>query len=62
MTTNKRVLEGLAGPTDAIELIGRPFDLAVIVARVGAALAALDAGGGCPRPATHPHGLFPSRQ
>ncbi len=44
-TTNKRVLEGLAGPTDAIELIGRPFDLAEIVARVGVALKAIgDAG------------------
>jgi CheY-like chemotaxis protein len=41
-TTNKRVLEGLAGPTNAIELVGRPFDLAEIVARVRAALAALD--------------------
>lgn len=43
-TTNKRVLEGLAGPTDAIEFIGKPFDLAEIVARVRAALDELDAG------------------
>lgn len=43
-TTNKRVLEGLAGPTDAIEFIGKPFDLSEIVVRVEAALAAIDAG------------------
>jgi CheY-like chemotaxis protein len=43
-TTNKRILERLAGSTDAIELIGRPFDLAEIVYRVGRALAAIDAG------------------
>lgn len=42
-TTNKRILEGLAGPTDAIEFVGRPFDLGEIVERVGASLAAIDA-------------------
>lgn len=42
-TTNKRILEGLAGPTDAIEFIGKPFDLGEIVERVRAALTAIDA-------------------
>ncbi len=42
-TTNMRILEGLAGPTDAIELIGRPFDLGEIVDRVRAALAEIGA-------------------
>lgn len=42
-TTNRRVLEGLAGPTDAIEFVGRPFDLGEIVDRVRAALAEIDA-------------------
>jgi len=44
-TTNKVILEGLAGPTDAIELIGRPFDLGEIVDRVQRVLPALDAEG-----------------
>ena len=44
-TTNERVLGQIAGPIDAIELTGRPFDLAEIVDRVQRALAALDAGG-----------------
>ena len=43
-TTNLRVLEGLAGPTDAIELIGRPFDLGEILDRVALALADLRLG------------------
>jgi hypothetical protein len=30
-TTNKRVLEPLAGPTPAHELVGKPFDLGVLV-------------------------------
>lgn len=42
-TTNKRVLEALAGPTDAIEFIGKPFDLAEIAERVHAALGEIDA-------------------
>jgi DNA-binding response OmpR family regulator len=33
-TTNRRVLEELAGPTDAIEFVGRPFDLGEVAARV----------------------------
>ncbi len=44
-TTNERVLARIAGPTDAIEFIGRPFDLAEILDRVQLALASLDAGG-----------------
>jgi DNA-binding NtrC family response regulator len=37
-TTNKTVLEALVGPTHAIELIGRPFDLDTIVQAVRRAL------------------------
>lgn len=44
-TTNKRLLDSLAGPNDAIEFVGRPFDLGEIAGRVGATLAAIDAGG-----------------
>jgi len=44
-TTNKKVLEGLAGPNDAVELVGRPFDLGEIVDRVGAALTEIDVEG-----------------
>jgi DNA-binding NtrC family response regulator len=33
-STNKAVLEKLVGPTNVIELIGRPFDLEAIVASV----------------------------
>lgn len=41
-TTNQRILEGLAGPIDAVEFIGRPFDLGEIAERVRATVAALD--------------------
>lgn len=33
-TTNKQVLEMLVGPTDAIEIVGKPFDLEVILQAV----------------------------
>lgn len=33
-TTNKRVLEGLVGPTDTIEIHGKPYDLEAIVQAV----------------------------
>jgi hypothetical protein len=38
-TTNRTVLELLVGPTNSIELIGRPFDLETIVQGVKRALA-----------------------
>jgi DNA-binding NtrC family response regulator len=38
-TTNRTVLEMLVGPTSAIELIGRPFDLDMIVQAVHRAIA-----------------------
>jgi DNA-binding NtrC family response regulator len=38
-TTNRTVLDLLVGPTNAIELIGRPFDLDTIVQAVNRALA-----------------------
>ena len=33
-TTNKRALEQLVGPTDAIEIIGKPYDLDFVVKAV----------------------------
>jgi CheY-like chemotaxis protein len=39
-TTNKRRLEELVGPTDAIEIVGKPYDLNVIVGAVKKALGA----------------------
>ncbi len=41
-TTNRRVLEEIAGPVEAHEIIGRPFDLERILRAVEAAFAALD--------------------
>ena len=37
-TTNKRVLEELVGPTDTLELIGKPFDLNELFAAVARTL------------------------
>ena len=37
-TTNREILEQSSGPLDAIEFVGRPFDLDEIAARVKAAL------------------------
>ena len=37
-TTNKRALDELVGPTDSIEMIGKPDDLAEVVAAVRQAL------------------------
>ena len=44
-TTNRQALEQLVGPTDTIELMGRPFDLDEIIAAVRRALAAADRHG-----------------
>lgn len=41
-TTNQRILQEFAGPVEAIELIGRPFDLAEIVRAINSAYAWLD--------------------
>ena len=42
-TTNKPALDALVGPTDALEIIGKPFDLDQLVAAVRRALARRDA-------------------
>jgi hypothetical protein len=41
-TTNQRILQEFAGPIEAIEFIGRPFDLAEIVRAIDSAYAWLD--------------------
>ena len=41
-TTNLRVLQDLVGPVEAVELIGKPFDLEEILNRVTLALAEID--------------------
>jgi DNA-binding NtrC family response regulator len=45
-TTNKRALESLVGPTDAIEIIGKPYDLQQIVTAVERAAQALEPSSG----------------
>jgi DNA-binding response OmpR family regulator len=40
-TTNKRALESLVGPTDAIEIIGKPYDLEQVMRSVERAAHAL---------------------
>jgi len=37
-TTNKRALDALVGPTDVIEIIGKPYDLDLVVSAVRAAV------------------------
>ena len=37
-TTNKPALDGLIGPNEALEIIGKPYDLNLVVAAVRAAL------------------------
>ena len=41
-TTNLRILECIAGPVEAIEFVGKPYDLAEILDRVALALAEID--------------------
>jgi DNA-binding response OmpR family regulator len=38
-TTNKRALDGMVGPNDALEIIGKPYDLDQVAAAVRHALA-----------------------
>jgi hypothetical protein len=37
-TTNKKRLEELVGPTDAFEIVGKPYDLEMIVGAVKASI------------------------
>ncbi len=43
-TPNKRALEELVGESEALELIGKPYDLETILARVAAAVRRVQAG------------------
>ena len=43
-TTNKKVLESFVGQTDAIEILGKPYDLRAIVESVQAAVAVAPRG------------------
>jgi len=43
-TTNLRILEGIAGPVEAVEFVGKPYDLSEILGRVQRALAAIGQG------------------
>ena len=45
-TTHKANLERLVGPTDAIEILGKPFDLNQVVEAVNRAVARQQAGSG----------------
>jgi CheY-like chemotaxis protein len=40
-TTNKAALEGLVGPTDAIEILGKPYDLNAVLTAVRVAVGAV---------------------
>jgi DNA-binding NtrC family response regulator len=48
-TTNRAALEGFVGPNDAIEIIGKPFDLEQLIDTVRRALAGGEAPAESPR-------------
>jgi CheY-like chemotaxis protein len=54
-TTNLRILEEISGPVEAVEFVGKPFDLSEILGRVQRAIAAIGQGAATGAPA-HPDG------
>ena len=47
-TTNLRILESIAGPVEAVEFVGKPYDLSEIVRRVETALVEVERATGAP--------------